>query len=65
MKRRAFLQVSGAAFAGLILEALPGGFIRLVEAAEAPFAPNPWLRIAPDGQRRIQTLQASQIFGMP
>jgi hypothetical protein len=38
MKRRAFLQVSGAAFAGLMLEALPERLVRLLEAADAPFA---------------------------
>lgn len=52
--RREVLRASALAGAALVLEALPGGrIVRLVEAAaggaRSPFAPNPWLSIAPDG----------------
>ena len=64
MKRRAFLQVSGAAVAGLVIEALPDGFLRLAAAAEAPFAPNPWLSIAPDGTVSVCAARAEMGQGV-
>jgi isoquinoline 1-oxidoreductase beta subunit len=47
------LRIAALAGAALVLEALPGGVVRLAAAAAPatpePFAPNPWLAIRADG----------------
>jgi isoquinoline 1-oxidoreductase beta subunit len=66
LSRRRFLQLGGLAYAGLVLEALPGGLVRLAEAQEdgGPFAPNPWLAIAPDGTIRVFVARAEMGQGV-
>src|SRR5690348_14158881 len=64
MKRRVFLQATGATLAGLVLEALPDGLVRLAAAADDGFAPNPWLRIAPDGRVTVYAARAEMGQGV-
>jgi isoquinoline 1-oxidoreductase beta subunit len=66
--RRRFLELGALAGAGLLLEALPDGLVRAAEAAAGegavPFAPNPWLRVAPDGRVTIVVARAEMGQGV-
>lgn len=66
MSRRAFLQ-AGAAGAGLVLAVSFGGGCRTddaLPATDAPFAPDAWLRIRPDGSVTVMVDRAEMGQGV-